>query len=258
MRSRDRIHEPHAAHFITATIIEWLPAFTTAACCDVLIRSFEHCRQLKGLRVHAWVILDNHFHAIVAGPELADTIRDFKRFTARMLLAQLWEERREWLLADSLELVRVVAGTVQHSRHGDAIVSDHVEKQVVPDRIETQSLCEVFAARAAMRVAGEQFTGGINPIELPIRRQRIVLGDKAPDFKEVELSARAAPDRRHQPRRSASQRAWAWRLIPAMSSGATSPRSISSNPILISRRNCSRRISHTSFDSLSQATNSLR
>ena len=49
MRSRYRIHEPAAAHFITSTIIEWLPVFTTAACCDVLIRSFEHCRQHKGL-----------------------------------------------------------------------------------------------------------------------------------------------------------------------------------------------------------------
>jgi len=29
MRSRYRIHEPDAAHFITATIIEWLPVFTT-------------------------------------------------------------------------------------------------------------------------------------------------------------------------------------------------------------------------------------
>ena len=29
MRSRYRIHEPDAAHFITSTIIEWLPVFTT-------------------------------------------------------------------------------------------------------------------------------------------------------------------------------------------------------------------------------------
>ena len=98
MRSRYRIHEPDAPHFITSTIIGWLPVFTTAACCDVLIRSFEHCRQHKGLRLHAWVILDNHFHAIVAGPELANTIRDFKRFAARMILAQLQTEGREWLL----------------------------------------------------------------------------------------------------------------------------------------------------------------
>jgi hypothetical protein len=65
-------------------------------------------------------------------------------------------------------------------------------------------------------------------------------------------------NRRHQPRWSASQRAQALRLISAMSSGATSPRSISSSPIWTSRRSCSRRSSHTSFDSLNQVTNSLR
>src|SRR5205085_8624238 len=78
MRSRYRINEPDAAHFITSTIVEWLPVFTTAACCDVLVRSFEHCRANKGLRIHAWVIRDNHFHAVVSGPELGDTIRDLK------------------------------------------------------------------------------------------------------------------------------------------------------------------------------------
>jgi REP element-mobilizing transposase RayT len=98
MRSRYRILEPHAPHFITSTVVEWLPVFTSAACCDILVRSFEHCRAHKALRIHAWVILDNHFHAIVAGPELADTLRDLKRFTARVLLDQLRAERRDWLL----------------------------------------------------------------------------------------------------------------------------------------------------------------
>ena len=117
MRSRYRIHEPDAAHFITSTITEWLPVFTSAACCDVLIRSFDHCRQHKCLRIHAWVILDNHFHAIVSGLELADTIRDFKRFTARMLLAQLQEERREWLL-NQLSYFRAA--------HRKAVAAHHV------------------------------------------------------------------------------------------------------------------------------------
>ncbi|MEI6562084.1 MAG: transposase [Verrucomicrobiota bacterium] len=98
MRTRYRILEPDHAHFVTSTIVEWLPVFTSSACCDILIRSFEHCREHKGLRIHAWVILDNHFHAILSGPELANTIRDLKRFTSRVLLEQIRAEGREWLL----------------------------------------------------------------------------------------------------------------------------------------------------------------
>ena len=30
MRSRDRIHKPRAAYFVTSTIVAWLPVFTTA------------------------------------------------------------------------------------------------------------------------------------------------------------------------------------------------------------------------------------
>jgi hypothetical protein len=56
MRSRYRINIDNTAHFITSTIVEWLPVFTTAACCDIIVRSLEYCRRHKGLRIHAWVI----------------------------------------------------------------------------------------------------------------------------------------------------------------------------------------------------------
>ena len=98
MRSRYRFHYEDRAYFITSTIIEWLPVFTTASCCDLLIASLEHCRGHKALKIYAWVILDNHFHAIVAGPQLSDTIAELKTFTAHAILAQLKVEGRDWLL----------------------------------------------------------------------------------------------------------------------------------------------------------------
>ena len=98
MRSRYRIHDSQETYFIMSTIIEWLPVFTSAACCDVLVRSLLHCRENKGLKIYAWVILKNHFHAILSAPDLAGTLTDMKRFTARALLAQIKEGKREWLV----------------------------------------------------------------------------------------------------------------------------------------------------------------
>ncbi|MEZ0258126.1 MAG: transposase [Chthoniobacter sp.] len=98
MRSRYRIHEQDRAHFITSTIVEWLPVFTSAACCEILVQSLEYCRAHKELRVHAWVIMDNHFHAVFSAPQLAAVIADWKKFTAQALLAQIEREKREWLL----------------------------------------------------------------------------------------------------------------------------------------------------------------
>ncbi len=126
MRSRYRINSPDAAHFITATIVEWLPVFTTAACCEIIVRSLIFCRENKGLKIHAWVILDNHFHAILAGPELARTIADLKKFTAREILAQLRVEKREWLL-----------NQLQYFRAAHKIDSKH---QVWQEGVHPQSL----------------------------------------------------------------------------------------------------------------------
>jgi REP element-mobilizing transposase RayT len=98
MRSRYRINNENAAHFITSTIVEWLPVFNTEGCCDIIIRSLDYCRERKGLKIYAWVIMDNHFHAMLSGPDLSRTITDLKKFTAREILEQLKVEGREWLL----------------------------------------------------------------------------------------------------------------------------------------------------------------
>ena len=58
MRSRYRINAPAQCYFITSTIVSWLPVFTSAACCDVIVRSLSYCREYKSLRIYAWVILD--------------------------------------------------------------------------------------------------------------------------------------------------------------------------------------------------------
>jgi REP element-mobilizing transposase RayT len=83
---------------VTSTIVEWLPVFTSAACCDILVGSFEYCRQHKMLKIYAWVILDNHFHAILAAPDLSAVLRDLKSFTATKILERLADENREWVL----------------------------------------------------------------------------------------------------------------------------------------------------------------
>lgn len=134
MRTRYRINEQNHAHFVTSTIVEWLPVFTLSACCDLLIRSFEHCREHKGLQIHAWVILDSHFHAIFSGPELADTLRDLRRFTSRALLEQIRSEGREWLL-NQLAYYCAAHKTAsshqvwQEGLHPEAIVTDAMMQQ---------------------------------------------------------------------------------------------------------------------------------
>jgi putative transposase len=134
VRSRYRINNPDSSHFITSTIVKWLPVFTTPARCDIIVRSLTFCHEHKSLKIYAWVILDNHFHAIVSGPELSRTIGDLKKFTARQILAQLEHERCEWLL-NQFQYFRAAHKTAsthqvwQEGVHPQSISSDEMMLQ---------------------------------------------------------------------------------------------------------------------------------
>lgn len=52
MRSRYRAREPEGRHFITSTIVGWLPVFTTAVCCEILAGSFDYCQSSDAIRGH--------------------------------------------------------------------------------------------------------------------------------------------------------------------------------------------------------------
>ena len=47
MRSRYHVHEHDRAYFVTSTIVAWLPVFTTAARCNLLVGSLAYCRAHK-------------------------------------------------------------------------------------------------------------------------------------------------------------------------------------------------------------------
>ena len=136
MRNRYRANDENAAHFVTSTIVEWLPVFTTQACSDILVRSLEHCRAHKGLKIYGWVIMDNHFHAIVSAPDISRTIADLKKFTAHAILDQLKTEGREWLLN---QLAYFCAAHKFASRH--QVWQEGVHPQSIPtDEIMLQKL----------------------------------------------------------------------------------------------------------------------
>ena len=115
--SRYKIRDNEGLFFITSTVIGWVDIFTRREYRDSLINSLKFCVENKGLILHAYVIMSNHFHAIVSceqGTDLVTTIRDFKKFTSKeiiRLIKSIRESRREWLLNKfSYEAHRVQRG----------------------------------------------------------------------------------------------------------------------------------------------------
>ena len=105
MSRKLKIKNAAGIYFVTFTVVHWINLFTQPAYLDSLIGSLKHCQENKGLRVHAFVIMSNHLHLIIArkedGDPLSGIIRDFKKYTSKEMIKSIQtgrESRREWLL----------------------------------------------------------------------------------------------------------------------------------------------------------------
>ena len=97
-RSRYKIYEPTHPHFVTCTILNWLPVFTRKESVNILLNSLKHLQKEEDLKLYAYVILENHIHLIVQSNDVAKSMRHFKSFTAKALLKLLQEENAQILL----------------------------------------------------------------------------------------------------------------------------------------------------------------
>ena len=85
-------------YFITSTTVEWLPVFFHQDHFEILVKSLEFCRKEKGMRLYAYVIMENHIHMIASSPDLSRTMQAFKSFTSKKLIESISKKRINWLL----------------------------------------------------------------------------------------------------------------------------------------------------------------
>jgi len=97
-RSRYIITEPDKPHFLTCTVMEWLPVFTRPETADILLESWRYQRKNDGLRLYGCIILENHIHFIAQAEHLDKCLSSFKSFTAGRILNHLEEHQAEHLL----------------------------------------------------------------------------------------------------------------------------------------------------------------
>jgi len=91
-RSRYKIYEPTHLHFLTCTILNWLPIFTRKESVDILIQSFEYLQKEDNLKLYAYVILENHIHLVASSNDIAKSMRYFKSYIAKGILKLLQKE----------------------------------------------------------------------------------------------------------------------------------------------------------------------
>jgi REP element-mobilizing transposase RayT len=97
-RSRYTIRETQAPHFLTCTIINWIPVFTRPQTVDIILNALQYRQQHNGWKVYGYVILENHLHLVVQADDLLAELPLFKSYTARQLIDYLKECHAERVL----------------------------------------------------------------------------------------------------------------------------------------------------------------
>jgi putative transposase len=85
-RTRYRIFETEYPYFMTCTTVGWVPVFTRPEAVQIVFDSWQFLQDTRKFILYGYVVLENHLHLIASAPELANTMKSFKMFTARQII----------------------------------------------------------------------------------------------------------------------------------------------------------------------------
>ena len=91
-RSRYKVYESTHPHFITCTILHWIPIFTRQESVEVILESFRYLQKTDNLKIYAYVIHENHLHLLASSDDIAQSMKKFKSFTAKEIIKLLQKE----------------------------------------------------------------------------------------------------------------------------------------------------------------------
>ncbi|HEX6983386.1 MAG TPA: transposase [Balneolaceae bacterium] len=135
-RSRYKIYEEEYPYFITSSINSGLPLFGIPKAADIVLNSLEFLRTERDVKVIAYVIMEDHFHAILQGRNLAVKIGSFKSFTAHEIINLFQQMGRKRILtrlrkSKKTHKIDQVHQLWQEGFHPKQIVSDNMMIQKI-------------------------------------------------------------------------------------------------------------------------------
>lgn len=96
-RSRYKITDPQLPHFITCTVLHWIPVFTRPDTVNIVLDCLRYLIA-ENLKIYAYVILENHLHLVAQSNDLARDMTRFKSYTARQLIQYLDQHKVSQIL----------------------------------------------------------------------------------------------------------------------------------------------------------------
>lgn len=135
-RSRYKIYEEHYPYFITSTIKDGLPFLSKPELAEIVLESFKFLQLDRKVVIYGYVIMENHFHAIVKGDDLSKKLRLSKSFIARKMVDMMNINGNSKLLS------RIAFRKLRHKSNSDYQVWEEGfhPKQLFNDEIVNQKL----------------------------------------------------------------------------------------------------------------------
>lgn len=97
-RSRYKVFEETYPHFVTCTVIHWIPIFTRIESTNIIFESLKYLQKSDNLKIYSYVILENHLHMIISSDDISKTMKKFKSFTAKELIKLLQKSNAKTIL----------------------------------------------------------------------------------------------------------------------------------------------------------------
>jgi REP-associated tyrosine transposase len=104
MSRKYKFHDNDKLYFISFATVYWIDVFVREEYFKVIIDSWRHCQEMKGLEIYGWCIMPSHVHMIIGSKKdkLEDIVRDMKKHTSLELKEAIknnvHESRKEWML----------------------------------------------------------------------------------------------------------------------------------------------------------------
>ncbi|NLX96927.1 MAG: transposase [Rhodopirellula sp.] len=132
--TRYKIHDDAYPHFMTCTVVGWVPVFTRMETVEIVLESWRYLQENNRLKLFGYIVLENHLHWIASADDLTAQVSAFKSFTARKVI-DLLESRSVVPLLRQLEHLKAKHKTDsayqlwQEGSHPQMIQSDEMMRQ---------------------------------------------------------------------------------------------------------------------------------
>jgi REP element-mobilizing transposase RayT len=99
-----KFREQDQLYFISFVVVNWIDLFIRDEYKHIMLDSWRHCQQHKGLEIYGWCMMTSHIHMIIGthGDKLENIMRDMKKHTSVALRKAIeqhpGESRKEWML----------------------------------------------------------------------------------------------------------------------------------------------------------------